>query len=138
MTPAIFIQSDVSQSFYKPGQTLCGGYTFSGVTSEEIQRVEVSVLWFTEGKGDEDMGVHFFESILWKEFSSEKENRNEAEHPGGTFSVVLPMAPLSYYGKILKIRWNVRVRLFLIDGQDFNADWLFTVGEIPPIDVVLN
>ena len=33
------------------------------VLRDEIEALEISVLWFTKGKGDEDMAVHFFERI---------------------------------------------------------------------------
>ncbi len=31
---------------------------------------------------------------------------------------VLPASPLSFEGKLLKIRWCVRLRLFLNDGRE--------------------
>lgn len=137
MNPAISIQLNSTQAFFLPGQTLSGTYAFSGVAREEIQRVELSVLWFTEGKGDEDLGVHFFESIQWEEGeAAEPSGRNRV--PGGAFSVELPQAPVSYYGKVLKIHWDVRVRLFLSGERSYNESRRFTVGDVPPVDVALN
>ena len=63
------------------------------------------MLWHTEGKGDEDLGVHFFD-------------RRAADHDSdlrgpATLSVPLPNSPLSYDGVVVKIHWSVRVRAFL-------------------------
>lgn len=67
--------------------------------------VEVSVLWRTEGKGDEDFGVHFFD----RRTAETHDNLLGPAH----FAVRLPASPLSYDGRILKIRWCVRVRAYV-------------------------
>ena len=63
MTPSIIIQLDHPSPHIQPGETLCGTYRLVDIRLHEIQRLEFSVLWFTEGKGDEDLGIHHFELI---------------------------------------------------------------------------
>ena len=87
-----------------------------------LAAIESSVIWVTEGKGEEDIGVHFFE------------RRNRASFAIDTFdrpqrlSTVLPQSPLSYDGQILKVRWLVRVRLFLTGGREFIFDRQFQLS----------
>ena len=44
----------------------------------------------------------------------------------------LPLAPLSYDGSIVQIRWCVRVRLYLPEGKQISFDQPFRVGQVPP------
>ena len=73
-------------------------------------------MWRTEGKGEEDIGVHHFERKV------------PGEIAGGDLRqmfqlvTVLPKCPLSYEGKIVKIRWFVRARLFLRRGKEVLFD----------------
>jgi len=46
------------------GDELVCEYQIDAVEAAEIQAVEASILWHTEGKGDDDLGVHFFERRL--------------------------------------------------------------------------
>ena len=62
------------------------------------------MLWYTEGKGDEDLAVHEFRRL-----SADNGYRADP-HRVGRFSTTLPNSPLSYEGVIVKVRWCVRVR----------------------------
>ena len=90
-----------------------------------VQAVERSVLWYTEGKGEEDLGVHFFER-------TETPEGLAAAMPEGAFVVRLPVSPLSYEGVIVKVRWCIRVRIFFVSGRDFVSEHVFDLGHIPP------
>jgi hypothetical protein len=46
---------------YYPGETLSATDHVVPEADRVVEAVEVSVLWYTEGKGDEDLGVHSFE-----------------------------------------------------------------------------
>ena len=89
-----------------------------------LQAVEASVLWYTEGKGDEDMGVHYFE------------RRVPADVDDGDlrqwrrFRTPLPNSPLSYHGEIFSILWCVRVRAFLKRGKQSFYELPFRLGSI--------
>jgi len=91
-----------------------------------VRAIERSLLWYTEGKGEEDIGVHFFERI------SDRKGMVDAAAEG-SFESLLPRSPLSYEGLIVKIRWCARVRLFFEDGRDFVSEHVFDVGRIPAI-----
>ena len=110
---------------YAAGDELVAEYQLDAVLADEVQAVEASVLWHTEGKGEEDMGVHFFERRL----------PGDAEdgdlRPLRRFRTTLPSSPLSYAGAIFNIRWSVRVRLFLRRGREYLQEQPFTLGSVP-------
>ena len=58
--PAILIRLDGRPRTYRPGQSLSGEYRLESVEGDPIRAVEVSVLWYTEGKGEQDLAVHEF------------------------------------------------------------------------------
>lgn len=94
--------------------------------AHDIQAIETSVIWLTEGKGDTDIGVHFFERRQKQALTIETFKQPQR------ISTVLPASPLSYEGQILKIRWCVRVRLFLPEGQQVTQDQYFQLGRVQP------
>jgi hypothetical protein len=108
-----------------PGETLAGSYYVQNIGGDDIQAVECSVLWYTTGKGSEDFGVHKF----WR-YDIENGDWIDPRRPG-RFSTVLPKTPLSYPGVIVKILWIVRVRVFLLNGQEIVEDLPFRLGKIP-------
>jgi hypothetical protein len=124
--PAVIIRFDGNGRTYRPGETLSGQYRFDGVPADQLKAVEVSVLWYTEGKGDEDLAVHEF----WR-FSPEE---GDAAGPGraGHFSTTLPNSPLSYEGQIVKLRWCLRVRAFLQHNKEVRGQKQFRLGDVPP------
>jgi hypothetical protein len=112
---------------FAPGDTLECEYSI--VQAEEpIQTVETSVLWFTEGKGDEDLGVHFFDR-----------RRRQQVRDGDLqalyrFKTVLPHSPLSYTGRLVTIRWCIRVSVFLSRGRVQRYDTPFQLGTARLVD----
>lgn len=127
-TPRIAITLDGRGSRrYQPGETLAGSYRFGNVGGDDIRAVECSVLWHTEGKGSEDLGVHAF----WRH-ATDSGDWIDPRRPG-RFSTVLPKSPLSYPGVLVKIHWTVRVRLFLEDGREAVEDLPFRLGDIPDV-----
>lgn len=112
------------QAGYTPGETLEFEYRLSKGPAEQLIAIESSVVWYTEGKGSEDLGVHFFQRISGPTISA----RNWEEPQ--TILSMLPASPLSYEGKLLKIRWCVRVRAFLADGTELIAQQPFYLGSI--------
>ncbi len=81
---------------------MAGQFRLDGPATGDVRAVELSVLWHTEGKGDEDMSVHLFERV-----ESDEDQILDFRQPR-RFSTVLPGSPLSYDGLIVKIRWCVR------------------------------
>ena len=125
MEPLISLTLRDPQPVYQPGERLRFEYQIDAVGPGELSAVEASVLWYTEGKGDEDLGVHYFE------------RRTPADEDDGDLrplqqvEVALPNSPLSYAGVILKIRWCVRVRVFMKRGKDVFFEQPFQFGEVP-------
>jgi hypothetical protein len=114
------------QSFSAGDELICE-YQVDAVDPADIQAVETSVVWYTEGKGEEDMGVHYFERRL----------PGDAEdgdlRPMRRLRTRLPNSPLTYTGAILSIRWCVRLRLFLRRGRDYVLEQPFTLGAVPTV-----
>lgn len=110
---------------YEPGEWVTVEYGIEGLGGERPRALERSALWYTEGKGEEDLGVHSFERFS----TPEAVDRGV---PDGTFAFQLPTSPLSYEGVIVKIRWCVRLRIFFESGRDHVSEHVFTVGRVPP------
>lgn len=112
---------------FQPGDILHCEYQIDAVEAKEVQAVEASVLWYTEGKGDEDLAVHYFE----RRTPSDVEAGDLCELR--RFEVALSNSPLTYDGSILKIRWCVRVRLFLRRGKEIFFERPFRLGAVPAV-----
>ena len=110
MEPLLSLRLDKSRRSYSPGEVLHCEYQVDAVDPDDVTGLEVSVLWHTEGKGDEDLGVHFFERRTPGEDATELRSLH-------TFDTPLPNSPLSYDGTIVKVLWTVRMRLFLKKGR---------------------
>ena len=123
--PRVDIQFDRPHRQHEPRDHLSVRYRIEGCEGERIFAIEHSVLWYTEGKGEEDLGVHFFQRLT-----------DRALLPSaiatGAFTTPLPQSPLSYEGVIVKVRWCVRVRLFFDGSRDFVSEHVFDVGHVPP------
>jgi hypothetical protein len=104
---------------YQAGGNLTAKWRISRVPLDEIQGLEVSVLWHTEGKGDEDLHVHHFHRV----------NENQIRRVGladqQSVQCVLPATPLSYHGKLISVRWCIRLRLFLSSGREIVTEQPF-------------
>lgn len=123
---------DRASEIFFPGEILEGQYAVDALDASQIEAVEVSVVWYTEGTGDEDLAVHHFERISLDEghvFDLRRPIR---------FSTRLPNSPLSYDGIIVKIRWCVRVRVFLPRNKEWVSERLFRLGLVPDPQAVLS
>ena len=123
--PKIDVQFDKPHRQHEPRDTLAVRYRIEGCDGERICAIEHSVLWYTEGKGEEDLGVHFFERFSTPEAI-------DRVVPEGTVALRLPSSPLSYEGVIVKIRWCLRLRIFFESGRDHVSEHVFIVGRVPP------
>jgi hypothetical protein len=125
MQPRLTLVLEDHLGAYHPGELLVGHFHLEGVVVAAVRAVELSVLWHTEGKGDEDMSVHYFERI-------EPENGETVDfRQPRRFATALPNSPLSYQGVILKICWCARLRVFLARGREFSLDVPFQLGDVP-------
>ena len=112
------------QPGYMPSDLLELEYTIESVDTSAISAVEVSVLWLTEGKGTEDMGVHFFQRLTGNSLGAINWSVPQ------TLKVPLPESPLSYEGRIVKISWCVRARFYMNDGTEYLGQEPFYLGTI--------
>jgi hypothetical protein len=112
------------QAALEPGEELEFEYLLDGISHDQVDSLETSVLWYTEGKGGEDFGVHFFQKL------SRDELKTLAPDLAHRVSTPLPASPLSYEGKLIKIRWCVRIRLFLQNGKELSAQRAFYLGHL--------
>ncbi len=122
--PALGLRLVSLQQGLEPRETLEFEYCLKRVTAEMVDRLEVSVMWCTEGKGSEDLGVHFFESVTREQLATQPPSQPRR------VGTVLPAYPLSYEGRIMKIRWCVRLRLYLSDGREITAEQPFYLGHL--------
>jgi hypothetical protein len=125
--PRAVIRLDNDSFVYRPGETLAGEYWIESVGANPVKAIETSVLWHTEGKGDEDMAVHEF----WRRDADEGRPIDPAQ--AEPFKTTLPNSPLSYEGQLIKLRWCVRVRVFLQRGKEVVGEKQFQLGEVPPV-----
>lgn len=79
------------------------------------------MLWYTEGKGDEDLAVHYF-----RRWSAARLAELDLSAPQ-QFTTELPASPLSYHGHLVRIRWCLRLRLFLTDAADIVTEFPLTL-----------
>lgn len=122
--PAVGLRLLTLQPALEPGECLEFEYCIKRVSQEIIDSLEASVMWYTEGKGSEDLGVHFFERLSGQELASQSLTQPRK------VATVLPCSPLSYEGRLLKIRWCVRLRLFLSDRREFSTERAFYLGHL--------
>ncbi len=128
--PRITIQLDGGGRGYRRGDTLSGQYRMLGVAGDRLRAVEVSILWHTDGKGDQDLSIHDFQRL-----SIEDGDWIDPRQPG-RFSTTLPNSPLSYNGAIVKLAWYVRVRVFLSGDEQAVGERKFQLGDIPTPSIV--
>lgn len=122
--PAIGLRLLSIQPRLEPSELLEFEYCVRRVEPEAVERLEISVMWYTEGKGSDDFGVHYFESLSGEELSPLL--HGDHRHVCKT----LPAYPLSYEGQLLKIRWCIRLRLYLTDGREVTAEQPFYLGHL--------
>jgi len=127
--PKIDISLDRPSRSYLPDEDLMASFQVTGVAASEIQAIEASVLWYTEGTGEEDLATHDFRRLLPIDRTDPEMVKRRK------FQTRLPKSPLSYLGFIVKIRWAVRVRVFTYDGKEYVEELPFRLGEIVPLQV---
>jgi hypothetical protein len=117
---SVVVQLDGGRDVFWPGERLSGRYRVVGVGPDEIQEVAVSVHWFTEGKGESDVGVHYQE-----EFGAGTGAAAE-----GPFATTLPAGPWSYDGVLVKVIWCAQVRATLRRGKPLEGLVYFWLGDV--------
>lgn len=117
--PALNLSLCNEEAIYTAGSQLTACWRISRVSLDELEGLEASVLWHTEGKGDEDLHVHHFHRV------SDQQLRERGLADEQSTGCRLPATPLSYQGRLISVRWCVRVRLFMSDGREILAEQPF-------------
>lgn len=122
MDPLISLTILDFKTHFLAGEKLTWEFQIDAVENGSIAAVENSILWYTSGKGDEDIGIHFFERRVpqKKQFVDLTTLRR--------YETILPRSPLTYDGFLLKINWCVRIRLFLKGGKEFAEEIPFVLA----------
>jgi hypothetical protein len=97
---------------YEAAQPLRAEWFASQAIAAELTGIEASVLWSTEGKGDEDLHVHYFQQ--WNDLQLRDIDLSIPQR----ITCLLPISPVSYEGTLLRIRWCVRLRMFRSGGRE--------------------
>ena len=149
--PRILVQFDRADRRYRPLDPIAVRYQVEGVADDRVRAIEQSVLWYTEGKGDEDLGVLSFDRIGFATGAhrSRRSDDDTTRTPSptdvadaasplatGSLTVRLPVSPLSYEGLAVKISWCVRVRVFFSRPPRVPARDGSSVRVSPPRDFV--
>jgi hypothetical protein len=121
---SIRIQLDSDTRVYQPEEQLTGRFFLDEVWQPLVRAAELSALWYTAGKGEEDFAVHHFQRLTG-DMSTSLDLRTPRK-----FDVALPRSPLSYDGAIVKVCWCVRLRLFLERGQEVVREEPFRLGSV--------
>ncbi|MEM6799495.1 MAG: hypothetical protein AAF589_08270 [Planctomycetota bacterium] len=112
---------DRQPAAYAAGDTLTASVA-PPADGGSLRSIELSVAWYTVGKGDEDLHVH--------EFLRPTADNRDWLSSGLSLSTRLPMSPLSYAGVIVKVCWCVRLRLFAAGGRQLLVEEPFQLGSI--------
>lgn len=123
-TGGVRVRLDQPTARYEPGERLRATVTLEPLPSVAFKAIEVSVVWYTSGQGDEDLHVHEFF----------RETVPTPAQPCAGVSTRLPRSPLSYAGRIVKVCWAVRVRVFQLGGRDRLIEHPFVLGGVAPPD----
>ncbi len=129
-TPSLTIELCRPDRRYAAGQPIAIQWHLQHSDLSLLDRVELSVLWQTEGKGDEDLHVHHFQS--WNESQLKQTDMCEPQ----SLRCTLPSSPLTYDGTLLRIRWFVRLRVYQTDGRDFHSQVPFRLSGLEVIETL--
>ncbi|TWT30610.1 hypothetical protein [Blastopirellula retiformator] len=120
--PHITISLDRPSRQYAADDELTARFEISNLPAVNISAIEASVVWHTEGTGEEDLSAHEFVRLVPGEEADGDLTRLQ------TLTTRLPRSPLSYNGKIVKIHWVVRVRVFVGKGRDLVEELEFELA----------
>jgi hypothetical protein len=92
----IDIELDKQKTSYRPGDVVTGATRWR--LDKPIKKLELRLIWYTEGKGDEDAGLAESQVV---------------ERPGladrSSFQFVLPNGPYSFSGTLISLTWALEV-----------------------------
>lgn len=97
------LQTEGGNTWFTPGSTV--SCTASWHLDREIEKLELRLFWYTEGKGTQDVAVVY---------------RGAVEHPESSghrsFEFRLPSGPYSFSGTLITLRWAIE--LVALPGEE--------------------
>lgn len=96
----ITISIDQSPPEFRPGEQISGRLTWTD-TAEPTTSLETRLIWYTEGKGDQDVDV-----VASRPYEI-RPNENSTR-----FQFTAPHRPFSFSGKLISLIWAVEVVTF--------------------------
>jgi hypothetical protein len=123
--PAIALRLDSTAGEYQPGERLSGHFLVEGAVPWPVRSAELSIVWYTAGQGEEDFAVHFFERYV------DEPGRPLNLRLPHRFATQMPSSPLSYAGRIVKVCWCVRLRVYPQQGPAVLQEIAFRLGDVP-------
>jgi hypothetical protein len=94
MDQFILVETNHGTTSFRPGDTVDG--TVRWQLAAPPAKIELRLFWYTEGRGDQDVGV--IETVPF-------------ENPGAvdqrSFRVRLPEGPYSFSGKLITLAWGL-------------------------------
>lgn len=92
MNDDIGLQIDGDRFAFSPGETLSGTVAWNLATAP--RSVALRLLWYTTGKGDQDVGVAETQDLPATQASERRR-----------FTFTLPEAPHSFSGQLISLQW---------------------------------
>ncbi len=105
---------------FPPGELIEGLVEIFPETMMRCRAVDISVLWYTEGKGRRDEGI-----VQSWHYDVEQIGPGQSFSEG--FSATLPSAPWSYAGHFINIVWVIHVKIDIPMSADMNREARFLV-----------
>ncbi len=97
---------------FRPGERISGQASWA--LSAAPESVKIHLLWYTEGRGTQDVEVLAAESAATPGANGQKE-----------FSFTLPATPFSFSGKLISLLWAIEV---LVNDGDLSERFNFTMS----------
>jgi hypothetical protein len=110
--PRLELQFDARRDTFEPGETVHGEVAWE--LEEEPSQVELRLFWYTEGRGDQDVGVVEVLPIAGPGIRDRR-----------SFSFTLPSGPCSFSGTLISIVWAIEL---LADPGGVVERWHLVVG----------
>lgn len=100
--PQLNIQLSEERHEFRPGETIQGRFSWE---LEKDADVELRLIWFTQGKGTQDVGIIQTQRVERPPMAGEE-----------AFKFILPNGPYSFTGKLITLAWALE--LVTIPGDE--------------------
>ena len=90
------IQLEQDKTVFRPGDVVAG--TVRWQLEDQARQVELRLLWYTQGKGDEDAGLVETMTFAQPGLSDQR-----------SFRFTLPSAPYSFSGSLISLTWALEL-----------------------------